>query len=258
MASDAAPRVDLDPEEAASPVAERVGRAHEVAAEMEAIFGQAAHEGRALAPRAYAQAPAARVERRPGSGPFTLTNVGGVLAAALAGVAIGSLLARVPQFERHAAPPTAKPAALLVEALPPLQTPQTVDEVLIASKAPPAETPAPRPRAAPVRAHAVHRPRATTQACCTYSQVAAADRRLRSAYDSALQRGVPRDQIVAAHTRWSSARRRGAHDPVRLIADYRDIAADLDRMSGHAPSHSTYAARDDRGPFRPRYAAWWR
>jgi hypothetical protein len=88
--------------------------------------------------------------------------------------------------------------------------------------------------------------------------VAAADRRLRTSYDAALRRGVPRSAIVSAHARWSSARRRGAHDPVRLIADYHEIAADLDRTASRPRNHATYAARDDRGPFHPRYAAWWR
>ena len=101
---------------------------------------------------------------------------------------------------------------------------------------------------------------AATHACCSYAQVDAADRRLRDAYDGAVRAGVPRGEIIAARDRWSAARHRAAHDPLGLVADYGDIADDLDRASRHASSRASAGAyaREDSGRFQPRYAAWWR
>jgi hypothetical protein len=65
--------------------------------------------------------------------------------------------------------------------------------------------------------------------------------------------GVSRSQIVAARDRWSSARRRAAHDPVGLVANYRDITDDLNRAAARA-----HPARVRHARFQPRYAAWWR
>jgi hypothetical protein len=256
MASDAAPQLELPPDDGpASPAAERVVRAHEVSADLEAIFGQAVQPPVAEA-RARAQAPTRRVGPREASRRNKLAGVGVVSAAALAGVAIGSLLARVPQFARTPAPaasaPQPEPAhltSLPVQPLPPLENTQAVDEPLVASPAP--TPPKAKPRV--VRAHArTARPPRASHACCSYAQVQAADRRLREAYAVAVRKGVPRSEIVTAHNRWSAARRRAARDPVRLIDDYRDITDDLNRASNR-----TYA-RSDGGRFQPRYAAWWR
>jgi hypothetical protein len=137
-----------------------------------------------------------------------------------------------------------------VQTLPPLQEPQAVDASLVTPPAPTALKPKPRA----VRAHVrtFHPPQASHACCTSYAQVQAADRRLRDAYAVAVRKGVPRSEIVMARNRWSAARRRAAHDPVRLIDDYRDITDDLNRASNR-----TYA-REDGGRFQPRYAAWWR
>jgi len=322
MASDAAPHLKLPPDdEPASPTAERLVRVREVAADLEAIFGQPAHVAVA-APRARAQVASRRSAPAGTMRWPNLASVGVVSAAALAGVAIGSLLARVPQFAHTSAPvaidsllaraPEFTPApvdirsllarvprfaptsahirtllarvpqfdrapapaeseqqpeppllaSLPMQALPPLQEPQTVDAPRVTPPAPTRLGPAtlkPKRRAARAPVRTAHPPRAS-HACCAYAEVDAADRRLRDAYDEAVRSGVPRGEIMAARDRWSVARRRGVHDPLGLVADYRDIADDLNRASRRASSRVSEGAyaREDSGRFQPRYAAWWR
>jgi hypothetical protein len=321
MASDAAPHLELPPEDGPnSPVADRLTRVREVSSDLEAIFGQPGQLP-VLAPRAQAQVATRRSGPREASRRSNLASVGVVSAAALAGVAIGSLLARVPQFARIPAPVaidslmarvpeltaapvdigslmarapafarthapaaigslmarvpqfahTHAPAASAPQpeqpdstpipalALPPLQEPQTVDASLVKPPAPSTH----KPKARVVHAHVrtAHRPRPSYD-CCSHAQVEAADRRLRDAYALAVRSGVPRGEIVLARDRWSAARHRAAHDPLGLVADYRDIADDLNRASNKASSRATASdrtyAREDSGRFQPRYAAWWR
>jgi uncharacterized protein len=114
--------------------------------------------------------------------------------------------------------------------------------------------PTPVKAARPMRTHALPKAR-TARACCSYAQVQAADRRLRTAYAVAVRAGVSRGEIAAARDRWSTTRRRAAHDPVRLVATYRDIADDLNRAATRTRAHP---ARLRRARFEPRYTAWWR
>jgi hypothetical protein len=257
MASDA----DLDgalrgPDE---PAAERSSRAGAVSSDLEAIFGHTA-PAETAAPRARRIGVARR-----GGGPeaarprLTLAGVGGVAAAALVGIAAGSLLVRAPHPPRTAtavaasAPPLPAigpaPASLPVEMVPPLQAPQAAATALAAAT-PPAQVKAARP----IRARAVRKPKAV-RGCCSYAQVQAADQRLRTAYADAVQAGVSRGEIGAARDRWSTTRRWSAHDPIRLVADYGDIADDLNRAAARARVHP---ARERYARVQPRYAAWWR
>jgi len=256
MASDAPPHLDA-PQNSDDPAAEPANRARSVSADLEAIFGRAA-SAEAAAPRASRIRGARRgggETRRPR---LTLAGVGGVAAAALAGIAAGSLVVRPPHAARTAEPPTAAAPALPAIATPPaslpveMVAPQAAQaEVLpAAAAAPPASVKA----AQPTRAHAVRKPKAP-RGCCSYVQVQAADRSLRAAYAGAVRAGVSRDEIAAARDRWSATRRRSAHDPIRLVANYRDIADDLNRAAARARVHP---ARERYARFQPRYAAWWR
>jgi uncharacterized protein len=139
---------------------------------------------------------------------------------------------------------------LPIEIVAPPQTPQAADAALAAAP------PEIRPMAPVTRARAaVRKPKPAARGCCSYAQVQAADRRLRTAYAVAVRAGVSRGEIVAARDRWSSARRRGARDPLRLVANYRDIADDLNRAATRARAHP---ARLRHARYQPRYAAWWR
>jgi hypothetical protein len=260
MASDAAPHLDTALRDPEAPAIDRASRARAVSSDLEAIFGRAA-PAEAAAPRA----SRIRAARR-GSGRevarqrLTLAGIGGVAAAALAGIAAGSLIARTP----HSAPPhatapapalpaiAAPPASLPVEMapLPPAQPAQAATAALAAP------TPPPQAKARPaVKARAARRPKAASP-CCSYAQVQAADRRLRAAYAVAVRAGVSRGEIVAARDRWASTRRRAAHDPIRLVANYRDIADDLNRAAVRARAHQARSGRH--ASLQPRYAAWWR
>lgn len=260
MASEAAPHLDATDDGPASPAGERLSRAHEVSAELEAIFGKAVPEGRALAPSPVHAQPARR-RRRPrdgdGSQTVSLTSIGAVLAAALVGIAGGSLLGRAQHARPAAAAPAAPshPASLPIETLPPIQPPQEIDAALSVPQAADEAPAKPVVRARPTRTHvrATHRLRAA-HACCSVAEVQAADRSLRAAYADAVRSGVPRGEIVAARNRWSAARRHAPHDPARVVASYHEITDDLNRASRRARTY----ARAESGRFHPRYAAWWR
>ncbi|MDB5443762.1 MAG: hypothetical protein JWP73_2138, partial [Phenylobacterium sp.] len=122
-----------------------------VSADLEAIFGRPPPASGAARPRA------ARVAKTPGPGEahglrrLSAASLGALAAAALAGIAAGSLLVKTPG--RTPATRAPHPAALPVEILPPLQTPQAADAALAAVALAPTETPsAPVPAASPVHA----------------------------------------------------------------------------------------------------------
>ena len=198
-----------------------------VSADLEAIFGRPPPTSGVARPRA------ARVAKAPGAGEaqglrrLSAASLGALAAAALAGIAAGSLLVKAPG--RTPATPAPPPAALPVEMLPPLQTPQAADAALAAVAMAPVET-----HAAPISAAtgAVHTVRHAARPH-TYAQVVAADHRLRAAYAAAIRAGAPRAILVADRERWVSLRRRAAHDPVRLVAGYDAIARDLDQAAVH-------------------------
>lgn len=207
--------------------AERTGRARAVQADLETIFGESA-PGSARPPGA------ARIDRRPREASarrrLSAASLGAVAAAALAGLAAGTLLVRSPK-PTPAPPAKAHPAALPVEIAPPVQTPQAADAAL-AHAAPPAHlVRAPAARVQPVakaapRARVLHSGHASARA---------ADRRLRAAYAHAIRAGVPRALLAEDHERWTSARRRFANDPARLVAAYDSLARDLDRAASGPP-----------------------
>ncbi|RAK55743.1 hypothetical protein [Phenylobacterium soli] len=262
MASDAAAHLDAPHSD---PAEDRRARARGVSADLEAIFGQPEREDATSqansAPTGPTRGPlsglmgrrAPAVETHRG---LSLASVGALAAAALAGVAAGSLIVKP---KPHAAAPSAAPAlprpdALPIEMAPPVQTPQAADASLAAPSPPiPAMALAPPPAASPRRA-AVKRTRAKGT-CCSYAEVKAADRRLRQAYAEAIRAGAPRTTIVSARERWETTRRRAAHDPARLVAGYRSIAADLQRASVHRRERA--APHAIRTRFHPRYPAWW-
>jgi hypothetical protein len=215
--------------------AERTGRARAVQADIEGILGEPV-------PASARPLGAARVDRRPRDAGsrrrVSMASLGGVAAAALAGLAAGTLLMRSPK--PAPAPVAAKPhpAALPIEIAPPVQTPQAADaaQAHAAPRAAVVEAPAAATPAAP-RAKAAH---------AGHVSVRSADRRLRAAYAQAIRAGVPRALLAEDRDRWASARRRFAHDPARLIAAYESLTRDLDRAAAgpprgregrHAPPH---------------------
>ena len=223
-----------------------------VSADLEAIFG------RPPPPASGAARPrAARIAKAPGAGEthglrrLSAASLGALAAAALAGIAAGSLLVKAPA--RTPAPQAPHPAALPVETPPPLQTPQAADAALAAVAMAPVET-----HAAPISAAHAVRPAHTVRHAGrphTYAQVVAADRRLRAAYAAAIRAGAPRALLVEDRDRWASLRHRAAHDPVRLVAGYDAIARDLDHAA--ARSHARPVRTAAHGRFRPRFPAWW-
>lgn len=218
-----------------------------VSADLEAIFGRPPPASGAARRRAASVPKAPGVSQAHGLRRLSAASLGALAAAALAGIAAGSLLTGAPG--RTPAMQAPRPAALPVEMLPPLQTPQAADAALAAVAMAPVEThaaPISASRTAPTPRHAA-RPH-------TYAQAIAADRRLRAAYAAAIRAGAPRALLVEDRDRWASLRRRAAHDPVRLTAGYDAIARDLDQAAArsHARPVRTAVHR-----FRPRYPAWW-
>ena len=219
-----------------------------VSADLEAIFGRPPPASGAAKPRA------ARVARTPGAGEahglrrLSAGSLGALAAAALAGIAAGSLLVKAPgRMAQSGAPP---PAALPVEMLPPLQSPQAADAALAAVAMAPVET-----HAAPISAaRTVHTGRHAARAH-TYAQVVAADRRLRAAYATAIRAGAPRALLLEDRDQWASLRRRAARDPVRLVAGYDAIARDLDHAAARTRARPVRTAA--RGRLRPSFPAWW-
>lgn len=250
MASDAASHFGLPLQDPVAGEPERRDRSRSVSAELEAIFGEPRASGAVPGPGAVGRAPRRSLVSSP---PRRLSpaSLGGLIAAALAGIAAGSLLVKAPLPHRPtaAAPTLPHPDALPVELAQPTETPQASDAAL-AAPAPMEVAQAPAAAHAPALApHAVARPR---HASASFAQAQAADRRLRAAYAAAIRAGAPRWVLVDSRDRWSEARRREAHDPARLAASYNAIAADLNHANRlHArPAH--------RSLFHPRFASWWR
>jgi hypothetical protein len=251
MASETASDLAL-PAQDESPGAARAERARVVSAELEEIFGRPPAEAERPIPHARARTPlepGVRPRRR-----FSATTLGAVGAAALAGLAAGSLLVKPPP--RHAAKP--HPAALSVVMVPPQPLPQAADAALAEPAPPPAQLAVAPPLArvgpfpaAPL-AHAV-RQKARRHAT-SYADLLTADRRLRAAYAGAIRAGAPRPVILADRDRWASLRRR-ERDPMKLAAAYRNLAHHLDRAAAEARHREARNGR--RSFFHPRFAPWW-
>ncbi|MDE2487932.1 MAG: hypothetical protein KGO51_11085 [Alphaproteobacteria bacterium] len=247
MASETASDLAFPPHDA-TPASARAERARSVSAELEAIFGTPA-------PPAERDLKAPKVARspRPAAAPrtrrFTAAGLGAVGAAALAGIAAGSLL--VQPGPHHAKAPAAPSRPLPIDIVQPQLIPEAADAALAAP--PPApERVAERPNPAPIQRHAVRaRPRLRAGA---YTELRAADHRLRVAYAAAIRAGAPRPVILAERERWASLRRREAN-PVRLAAAYRSLAEHLDHAAAEARRRE---ARNHRHRFfHPRFAPWW-
>jgi hypothetical protein len=228
-----------------SAAADRTDRASAVSSEMEAIFG-------GPAPRRERAPAAVNVERSPRAAggrmrrKLPAASLGAIGAAALAGIAAGTLIVRrpaTPTGPRHS-------AALPVVLVPPLETPQAVDAALAAPTQPAVTTPRPQPVVRLAPRQPTHH---FVQAGSSYADARAADRRLRRAYAQAIRAGVPRALLAEDRDRWASVRRRYADQPSRLVASYDSLARDLDRAAA-GPPRRTYAA-NRRGVFR---FPWWR
>lgn len=251
MASDAAPPLGAHPHDPLG-AAERKERARSVSSDLQAIFGEA---------RPAADAKSARRVARPVSGiredtqprRLSAASLGAIAAAALAGIAAGSLLVQRP----HGPPAQPHPPALPVEMIAPPATPQASDAALAAPAEPIFTRPPPALPTVGAQASTEARPtRATSR-----SEVMTADRRLRAAYAAAIRAGVPRSVLAQDRDRWASARRRNADDPARLVASYRSIAGDLDHAAarGHrGGQHSSQRAPGRHSRFHPRFLPWWR
>jgi hypothetical protein len=245
MASDAASSFGLPLHDPAG--GDRRERARSVSADLEAIFGEpraAPAEPRARRVARAPRAPGERVRR------LSAASLGGLAAAALAGIAAGALLVRTPGASAPAAA-RVHPAAIPVEMVPPLQTPQAADAALAAAA--PVEASPARPVMTAARPAPRH---IRVQHASSYAQVQAADRRLRAAYAAAIRAGAPRTILVADRDRWATLRRRAGRDPAGLVAGYGELARDLDRAAarGHVRE---YRASAPRGRFHPRFRPWW-
>lgn len=69
---------------------------------------------------------------------------------------------------------------------------------------------------------------------CTLDALAAADGRLRRAFDSAAMTGVPRRDLTDARDRWSSLRQKAPRRPLWVADQYDAIAAELEAASSRA------------------------
>jgi hypothetical protein len=186
-------------------------------------------------------------------------RAGVLMATACLGVAAGAFLSRPPHLRNATAPEavSAGPAQRRLEIVqapaPGPLTPETVGfapgaaapgplaptAVSFASAATPAVHVRHKPK--PVRRfRALSRPTPetyteTSLGCgetgsCTDADLLSADRRLRSAYDSAARRGVPRPVLVDYRDRWSSLREHAPNEPGRVVRGYRQMAGELDDL----------------------------
>jgi hypothetical protein len=167
-------------------------------------------------------------------------RLGALAAAACIGVSAGAM---IPKWSHEARPSAAAPAAptprtlAIVQARTPEPAPlQTAGLVPIASLAPDPE-PAPK-RAAPSRSAERRReakvdraPACASARHCGYSDVMAADARLRRAYGHAVRAGVARSVLVDYRNEWSSLRRGASHNPGRTAKGYRRLASELDEIA---------------------------
>jgi hypothetical protein len=234
-----------------------------VSSDLEAIFAEAPslrRTGAALARsrlRPLRRGPAAvGYEGRRLSPPV----LGGIAAAVLLGVALGALTPRLPMFQAQhnlavaAVHPVGGPKAA------PATIQPSKTEVAVQDKAPAAaQRPArPQPVRAKPRAAAAPpiggAPDATTRmvagagdpqadlaanescvgAACWPATALVADRRLRAAYERAVQAGVANEDLEYYRDSWAGERRRQADDPARVLERYGQLENDLLREAQKA------------------------
>jgi len=229
-------------------------RSRAVSDELQQIFGEAAPaaEPAAVRPSAVKGVPLGRPRRRLSPG-----LAGGLAAVALVGVAAMALADRAP---REAAP--ARTLPVQVAAATPAPAPQPARPVAPAAAqlaSLPTPAPAAQPEPAVQKAVARAKPRAErpkvvrtkssasssrggrcaglggeARARCLYPAVIRADRRLRSAYASAVRAGAPRAVLVEYRREWAGLRRAANRDPGRVIAGYQAMASELDRLAARS------------------------
>ncbi|HTK33860.1 MAG TPA: hypothetical protein VL358_01065 [Caulobacteraceae bacterium] len=159
--------------------------------------------------------------------------VGGLLAAALAGVVVGAMIVKPPGSAASVGrPPEPSSAA-------PATDPFGPETLVVGPTSPPAmRVPAEqqpisarsyrRPGAAPrLSRPAARAGAARTRGCCTYEALRAADRRLRQSYQQAILAGVSHATLVAYRDRWADLRRRAKSEPERMVSGYGVLATGL-------------------------------
>ena len=242
-------------------VLEPIGRSDpvlaEVAAEMCEIFIRAGVGPPAPGLRRPAAVSALRPDRGNGSTATLLVAA----AAGLVGLGAGAFVIRTPapppRTEARAADqPQVKPntesRVALAEAAPapvaaeaaPVQTRPAVGTSAAPAKAVARPRPLSRSRLAHIRAAQAKPPIRLREpmpmaqpASCEQNAVGAdcrhaviqADRHLRSVYETAIRRGVPRGTLVDYRDRWADLRDRNTDEPSRLIESYGALAYDLGR-----------------------------
>lgn len=231
----------------------------DVRRDMAAIFGESAMMGRA-APRRALPVRKPDVFAPPSARPQL--KAAPALAAALAGLILGMAAIGTPRLLGHDAPskPAAPPATAV--AVSPFENiaPRDPPPHAATPSAGPATTspPVPKPveRAEPVRLAKVEKlekpakppeklrvPAEQASAgaeCegdrlerhwCLRHDILQADRMLRLAYANAIREGVERRFLVAHQRRWTRLRDRASSDPDGVVAGYRELAEDLERLS---------------------------
>jgi hypothetical protein len=187
-----------------------------------------------------------RAEQTSGRRAPRAARLGALAAVALVGVSAGAVLTKLPARKAEPAPPAAARQIAIVQgppaqpALAPLATLPINRPAPVTTPVAAPVTPAPAPTVKRIAAHAKPARRAprlvtASTACgrggCSRATVLAADARLRRAYAGALHAGVSQRALLDYRDRWWALRRRAPHEPARVVAGYRQMAAELDRMA---------------------------
>ncbi|RAK50937.1 hypothetical protein [Phenylobacterium deserti] len=231
-------------------------RSRAVSDDLEQIFGQvdpAVPPEAAGRPSAVKGVPLGQPRRRLSAG-----AAGALGAVALAAVAVWAVANRAPP-KAAAAPPAATLPVQVAQAAPPPAPSTTASAPLntLPPAAPAASVEAPAVQsAATPKKPAAARPKVTrakasregggrcaglhgeARARCLYPAVISADRRLRTAYASAVRAGAPRGVLVEYRREWAGLRRVANRDPRRVINGYRAMASELDRIAARERARS--------------------
>jgi hypothetical protein len=73
-----------------------------------------------------------------------------------------------------------------------------------------------------------------SRAACLFPVMREADRRLREAYETASQAGVPRSILSSYRNEWNGLRRRSAKEPYQVIDTYDAMAGELRQYAADA------------------------
>ncbi|KRB86217.1 hypothetical protein ASE00_05670 [Sphingomonas sp. Root710] len=235
-------------------------RLADVRRDMAAIFGENAITGHAGPQRTR---PLRKAEPPPLPPARRNLKPAPLLAAGLAGLIVGMAAIGTPRLIGHAAPDTSATAPATTVAASPFEDATPPAAAAPAAAAPSAEQAAPSPttltpvkRPDPVRLAKVDRPEEPAKPpekrmvsaepaslgaqCegdrlerhwCLRHDILKADRMLRLAYANAIREGVERRFLVAHQRRWTQLRDRASSDPDGVVAGYRELAEDLERLS---------------------------